>query len=115
MGFIIWTESAFKKLSEVYGTLKGGAPLIGVTPCPVLPWRTRTSPASSTATRSSPCCVPSWGTQGLREQAQPLEEQGGDEEVEPAGQEGCVQGRGGQEEEGQGGGVEGAQQEAQKG
>merc|ERR1712085_40226 len=25
--FIIWTESAFKKLSEVYGTLKGGAPL----------------------------------------------------------------------------------------
>jgi len=25
--FVIWTESAFKKLSEVYGTLKGGSPL----------------------------------------------------------------------------------------
>merc|ERR1711957_486683 len=25
--FIIWTEGAFKKLNEVYGTLKGGAPL----------------------------------------------------------------------------------------
>merc|ERR1719408_565934 len=25
--FIIWTEGAFKKLSEIYGTMKGGAPL----------------------------------------------------------------------------------------
>merc|ERR1712159_191751 len=25
--FIIWTESAFKKLSQIYGTLKSGAPL----------------------------------------------------------------------------------------
>jgi len=25
--FIVWTEGAFKKLSEIYGTLKGGAPL----------------------------------------------------------------------------------------
>merc|ERR1719145_577736 len=25
--FIIWTEGAFKKLSEIYGTLKGGAPM----------------------------------------------------------------------------------------
>merc|ERR1719181_1261033 len=25
--FVIWTEGAFKKLSEMYGTLKGGAPM----------------------------------------------------------------------------------------
>merc|ERR1719329_667506 len=25
--FIVWTEGAFKKLNETYGTLKGGAPL----------------------------------------------------------------------------------------
>merc|ERR1712099_37088 len=25
--FIIWTEAAFNKLNEIYGTLKGGAPL----------------------------------------------------------------------------------------
>merc|ERR1712085_186563 len=25
--FIIWTEGAFKKLNEIYGTYKGGAPL----------------------------------------------------------------------------------------
>merc|ERR1719476_537706 len=25
--FIVWTESAFKKLSEIYGTMKSGAPL----------------------------------------------------------------------------------------
>merc|ERR1712139_577947 len=25
--FVIWTESAFKKIGEIYGTLKSGAPL----------------------------------------------------------------------------------------
>merc|ERR1712194_940004 len=66
--------------------------------------------------RSAVCSPREVGSpQGLRAQEKSLEEQGGDEEVEPLGQEDVVEGWSEQEEESQGYRLEGPQQEAQEG